>query len=211
MELYLQVYFNNRFSKRCSNSCYMSIDVTDIPIHEPRPFSTEWFSYKINHAALRYEIGLSVSDAEILWANGGENTDLMFFRDCLKCLLGRDEKVITDNIYRDLDCGRKRLFIGEDSRVVKRILCRHEILNSRLKQFAVLRTPFRHKISNHSDCFCAVLNIRQLILHNESSLFDIWEHRLMIASDNFLQIKIWNQFGRRERPIMSFFVIDTVQ
>lgn len=155
----------------------MSIDGTDVPIHEPRPFSSEWFSYKINHAGLRYEIGLSVYDAEIVWANGpykpGENTDLMVFRDCLKGFLGRDEKVIADNIYRDPACARKGLFSGEDGRLVKRILCRHEILNSRLKQFAVLRTPFRHKLSNHSDCFWAVLNITQLILRNESSLFDI--------------------------------------
>lgn len=153
----------------------MSIDGTDIAILEPRPFSSSWYSYKINHAGLRYELGISIYSNNIVWANGpykpGEKTDLMVFRDVLKQQLESEEKVIADNIYRDEKCARKGLFSGLDARFVKRVLCRHETVNGRLKQFKVMSSPFRHHFSKHSSCFWAVLNITQLVIQNERPLF----------------------------------------
>ena len=155
----------------------MSIDGTDVAMQELQPFSRTWFSYKINHAGLRYEIGLSIYGSNIVWANGpynpGKNTDLMVFRDVRKQELASDEKVLADNIYRDERCARKGIFTGEDGRFVKTVLCRHETVNGRLKNFAVMSAVFRHSISKHSNCFWAVLNITQLIIQNESPLFSL--------------------------------------
>ena len=61
-----------------------------------------------------------------------------------------------------------------DSSLHKRIRARHETVNSRLKNFAVLRHIFRHDLELHSDCFYAALNITQLTL-SELPLFSIFD------------------------------------
>ena len=39
-------------------------------INEPTPFNQSWYSYKFHGASLRYEIGVSIETAIIIWANG---------------------------------------------------------------------------------------------------------------------------------------------
>lgn len=160
------------------NSTDMNIDGTNFPIQEPLPFSSEWYSYKLNYEGFRCKVGLSIYSGDLVWANGpykpGEFTDVMFFRDKLKYLLRRIESFVADNIYRDKKWARKGHFTGPEGMKVKRILFRYEIINSRFKQFVVLRMPFRNDISVHSAWFSAVLYISKAILDHENSplIFD---------------------------------------
>lgn len=125
------------------------------PIQEPQPFSSTWFSYKLNHAGLRYEIGLSIHGDFVgkRPIHSVKGADLMIFRDNLKHQLRKDENLVADNICHNPKFARKGLFRGYQGRMVKRILCGHETINSRLKQLNVLKTPFRIAISKHASCF----------------------------------------------------------
>lgn len=68
--VYFYINFKSRFQYGSFKLCYMLIDVTNIPIHVPRPFSKKLFSYKLNNAGLRYEIAFSIHGDCVLWANG---------------------------------------------------------------------------------------------------------------------------------------------
>lgn len=152
-----KVTFNSRCETLSFNQVYTSIDGTDVPIEEPRPFSKEYHSHNLRHAGLKYEVRISIYSDNIVQPNGpykhGEYTDLMIFPDVLKHSLGLDEVVVAHHIYRDPKCARKRRFIDSEARVVKFILSRHEILSSRFKRFAVLRMPWRYESCKNSHCF----------------------------------------------------------
>ena len=49
---------------------YMTVDGTDFKINEPTPFDGMWYSHKFNHAALRYEVGVSIFSGLIVWVKG---------------------------------------------------------------------------------------------------------------------------------------------
>lgn len=55
----------------------------------------------------------------------------------------------------------------------KRILARHETLNSRIKRFACMRERFRHPLYLHPRLFHAVVNLTQLMIENSEPLFPI--------------------------------------
>lgn len=48
----------------------MWIDWTVFPIYDPRTFSSEWYSYNINRACVRYEVGRTVDGIKIVCTNG---------------------------------------------------------------------------------------------------------------------------------------------
>lgn len=50
---------------------HVSLDGTDFRIREPQPFNKKWFSHKFKAAGVRYEIGISIVEGEIVWASGG--------------------------------------------------------------------------------------------------------------------------------------------
>lgn len=55
----------------------------------------------------------------------------------------------------------------------KRALARHETLNGRLKEFAILSVRFRNSVKKHPLVFHAVINVTQLSIVNGEKLFDI--------------------------------------
>lgn len=54
-----------------NSNMHVSLDGTDFRIYEPTPFSKRWFSHKFKAAAIRYEIGISIGQGNIVWAAGG--------------------------------------------------------------------------------------------------------------------------------------------
>jgi len=62
--------FENRYIGTNGSACLMSVDCTDFLVHETAPFCPDFFSYKLKHAALRYEIGVSIQRGDIVWING---------------------------------------------------------------------------------------------------------------------------------------------
>lgn len=125
---------------------------------------------------MRYEIGISVRSANIVWASGpyacGTYSDVRIFRAGLKKLLGLEEFVIGDSGYTDVRCVRPPHHTNSLHRPLSLIRARHEIVNSYLKKFRVLSTRYRHDIRDHEHCFFAVLAAVHLEIMN-SPMFRI--------------------------------------
>lgn len=172
-----QVSLHNRFTSNHFRNCHMSVDATDVPICEPSPFSPRWYSYKLNHAGLRYEVAVSIFNGQIVWVNGpfrpGEMNDVQIFRQDLKQLILQNEKVVTDDGYPDQNCLRLEHVHTSEKNIFMRIRSRHETVNAMLKRFNVLTTPFRHGVEKNQLCFKAVANICQLLILYEEPLFSI--------------------------------------
>lgn len=126
------------------NTCYMTVDGTDFLIQEPKPLDRTFYSHKFKHAALRYEIGISIDKGDIIWVNGpfkaGSYPDSKIFRNNLEKKLRPGECVEADNgyryhyatvrapkTYRDvIECGKKA-----------RARARHEHVNGLLKNWGI--------------------------------------------------------------------------
>lgn len=154
---------------------YATFDCTDCSILEPRPFSKTWYSFKLHGSGLRYEIAISISDAHIVWVNGpykcGVLNDLQFFQQFLASkLIG--ERVIADKIYRHPNCMNPSDVTDDGyKKIHSRIRARHETVNSRFKNFAVLGQSFRHAVNKHFICFHAVAQIVSLMIKTTDPLF----------------------------------------
>ena len=152
------------------------MDGTDCPINEPTPFSTAWYSHKINSAALRYELTVSTRKAHIVSVNGpwpaGSYSDLKIFRNGVRKKLRDDEFVIADNGYTDPRCIKPPGDQHPRHELHRRIRSRHEVLNKRIKQFRILTQRFRHEIPFHGTCFHAISSITAIDSY-ESPLFPI--------------------------------------
>jgi hypothetical protein len=86
------------------------------------------------------------------------------------------EKCVADGTYRN------PVFVNKEhgrpkplSTLIRRILARHEALNSRFKRFAIFKLVrgFRHDIETHAIYFNAIANLTQIELEIESPLFDL--------------------------------------
>jgi hypothetical protein len=178
MFLFLKIHHQNRFDDSpVGTKTFVSLDGTDFPIEEPESFDRKWYSHKFKGPGLRYEIGLNIYNANIVWAMGGFPCglwpDLKLARECyLKAVLP-GELTIADDGYAD-----KKYFIypranPEISGFLKAISNRHETVNHRIRHFAVLAHRYRHSLVNHSQCFNAVINLTQLMLENGEPLYQI--------------------------------------
>lgn len=156
-------------------SCYASVDAIDCIINEPTPWSPTWYSHKFKHAALRYEIALSLR-GQIVWVNGpfpaGTFSDLKIFRIDLKNKLNEDELIIADRTYRDPKCKNPYNTSLLFAHTAGSFRAQHEAVNGRLKSFNVLFNEFRHCITKHGMCFYAVANLCQMALE-ESPVFSL--------------------------------------
>lgn len=150
---------------------HVSLDGTDFPIREPQPFNKKWFSHKFNAAGIRYEIGISIAEGEIVWASGGfpcgEWNDLKIAKD-LYLKYAKKEITLADKGYR-----LKPYFKQPSSAIEKRILPRHETLNSRIKEFSIMSNRFRYPLKKHPMVFHAVINVLQVSISNGERLFDL--------------------------------------
>lgn len=148
-----------------------SLDGTDFRIHEPTPFNPKWFSHKFKSAGIRYEIGISISHGDIVWASGGfpcgEWPDLKIAKDHYINIAG-NEVTLADKGYR----GHPN-FKAPSNQWEKRILARHETLNGRLKNFGILSQRFRHRREKHPKVFHSIVNIVQCSLNCGEKLFEI--------------------------------------
>lgn len=76
------------------------------------------------------------------------------------------EKVVAYREYPDVK-GISPISNDTDARFNGRICAQHKTLNQRLKQFSILKNPFRHLLSMHATSFYAVANVIQLCLSTE--------------------------------------------
>ena len=148
---------------------YVSVDGTDFLIREPSPFDPLWCSHKFHHAALRYEIGVSVTTGLIVWVYGpfpagAYNDQAIFNLRMRECLLDY-EKVIADNGY-----GGPKVVHGEilgdiDQQLKSELRSYYERVNGRIKSFMSLQHCWRHPLEKHSTVLLAVAKLVQICLH----------------------------------------------
>ena len=145
------------------------MDGTDFRIQQQVPFWTGWYSYKFNGPGLRYEVGLSIQTGWIVWINGpyppGRWPDINIFRHQLKNHLLPHERVEADDGYRGdrkVDCPGDNSPDLAQSHIKALVRGRHETVNRRMKQFAILHNTFRYDVGKHSYCFDAIAVVTQL-------------------------------------------------
>lgn len=150
---------------------HVSLDGTDFLICEPQPFDKKWYGHKFKHAGIRYEIGISIVEADIVWASGGfpcgEWNDLKIAKD-LYLHYAANEVTLGDKGYR-----LKPYFKQPENAIEKRILARHETLNGRIKEFAIMSHRYRHPLKKHPIVFHAVVNVIQVSISMGEKLFDL--------------------------------------
>src|SRR5687767_12681096 len=109
-----------------------------MPIQEPtRPIDPKWFSHKLNMAAMRYKVAVSIQTGWIVWCNGpflaGENSDITITRTSLIHFLNKNKFYIVGRAYRDgnqysiMPCGRHTY----QDRQMSVVCSRYKTINSR--------------------------------------------------------------------------------
>jgi len=161
--------------------CLVTIDGTDFLIYEPTPWSEKWYSHKLNHGGLRYEVGVCIQTGWIVWINGpypaGDWPDLSISRDGVCDALAPDEMFLADGTYRDGHGWCVTPTYNDpptaDDIMKGKARARHEDINSLLKQFNVLHHCFRHHRTKHGRVFTAVANIVQAKLQLDNPTFQV--------------------------------------
>ena len=163
---------------------FATVDGVHFPIDEFVNFTDSMFSHKIKHAAVAYEVVVSIYTSEILSINGpfqASTNDLTMFRDKVKNMIPDGKKVLGDLLYK-ADEEREKLVVvnDEDDNATKifkqRCLNRHETINKRLTDYGVLRQRFcgkRNKLHKHGLCFKACAALVQYSIQMDEPLFDV--------------------------------------
>jgi hypothetical protein len=160
--------------------CLISVDGTDCPIEELYPFDKGIFSEKLNGPGYKYEVGVCISTADIVWVNGpfkaGRADKTIFQEDGLRDALCNDKCVEADAGYQG-DDKLKNPNISQsrkDRKEKSKVRGRHENVNGFLKKFSVLANVFRHKLKEkHQMCFEAIAVITQLCFEFHGHLYDV--------------------------------------
>lgn len=170
LKLHSKVKCENRL-KNSNGNMHVTLDGTGCRIREPMPFSKKWYSHKFKSAGVRYEIGISIVEAEVVWASGGvpcgERPDIKLAKE-LYLHFAKNGVTLADKGYKL--AGK---FKQPSNSREKRLLAWHETLNGRLKQFSILSERFRHPLNKHPLVFHAVLNIVQISIMKGEKLFDM--------------------------------------
>lgn len=178
------------FNSQETERFIVSVDGTDFKIWEPKhptlPIDRRYCSHKFNHAAVKYEIVLSVKQSKCVLINGpfrGGIHDL----DMLRAVGGLKEKLsgaigkkaIADRGYKSSQLDEQflstpdRMDPAELYNFKSRVRVRQETFNGRLKKYESLQQTFRHGELKHKDVLEAVCVIVQYQMDNGSELFAV--------------------------------------
>jgi hypothetical protein len=147
----------------------MTVDGTDFLIMEPHPFHPMWFSHKFKHAALRYEVAVSIVTGHIVWVAGPypagryPDSEIVALPGGLEASMLPHETYFADGGYRF----SARAMVGPFTSDLR---ARHETANGMFKEFRCLRDIFRHDISKHQTVAFAVFNIIALRIKHQTPL-----------------------------------------
>lgn len=160
----------------------MTVDGTNFKCFEPKPFNKQFYSHKINHSGLRYEVGISIKKGDIVWIHGpfpcGAWPDLKIFRDAMLLYLNSNERVEADDGYRGeapkhVKCPKSFGNPIENKKMQAIARSRHETCNARFKMWGALNQCFRHDRLKHGDVFRACAVLTQLSIENGETLFQV--------------------------------------
>lgn len=142
------------------------------------------FDHKHNCCGFKYEIALMIYEPKIVWIKGpirgGKGDRDIFKEDGLKEKLESTpgKMAVADGGY---EMGDEPGFVcipnttdSKELRAFKsRVRCRHETVNGRLGNFAILQHKFRHGMKCHKVAFEAVAVIIQYQMDNGAPIFDV--------------------------------------
>lgn len=155
----------------------VTVDGTDFQTVEYTPFETGRKSHKFNGPGLRYELAISVETCYIVHINGpfpcGEWPDLRIARNLIHSRLAGDEYYLADKGYR---CGSgpaimRSALPPERQGEYDFLMSRHETINRRFKEFAILGTRFRHEEEKHPMIFRCVAVLIQIDIESGHNTF----------------------------------------
>jgi hypothetical protein len=151
-------------------------DACDFGINEPYPWDKKRYAKKFNGPGVRYNVAVAIHSNNICYASGphfSSVSETRIFRENLGTVIPEDEPVKIDGCTggnpRQMKppAGENR----EDRKQKSVYQGRQETIFSRMKQFNVLDSHFRHNetseehtLYKHQVCFDAVLVITQLKL-----------------------------------------------
>lgn len=177
-----QIRWENRLIGDDGRAAKVTVDGTDFETVEYSPFNKGRCSHKFNHAALRYEVAISVATCYIVHINGpflaGDWPDLRVARRWLHSRLEPNEYYLADAGYQRGTSGIGPA-IGRASMPRHRraeydtLMARHETINRRFKEFAILGSRYRNQELKHSDIFHCVAVLVQVDIVLGALKFDV--------------------------------------
>ena len=175
---YLQIRWENRLIGDTGRAAKVTVDGTDFQTVEYRPFNRGRRSHKFNGPGLRYEVALSISNCDIVHINGpfrcGEWPDVRIARGNLHPRLRPNEYYLADAGYMGPGPAIRRnnlprLRIPE----FNALMARHETINRRFKEFAILGSTYRHAEEKHGEIFRCIAVLVQIDIEHGNLLFEI--------------------------------------
>lgn len=175
----MQIRWENRLIGDNGRAAKVTVDGTDFHTVEYTPFNPGRRSHKFNGPGLRYEVALSISNCYIVHINGpflcGTWTDLGISREWLNTRLRPNEYYLADKGYRfhpspaimcdDLPRERRAEF--------RTLMARHETINRRFKEFAVLGSRYRHEEQKHGEIFRCIAVLVQIDIEHGNLSFEV--------------------------------------
>jgi hypothetical protein len=139
-------------------------------------------SKKFNHGAAKYEIGISIFTAQVVWISGpfrgAEHDMTMLTKGGLLDKVADGKMCVADRGYKSNKPEIKAKLSLPNEHDPTKInnfkswaRLRHETLNGRLKFFNILSDTFWHGFDNHKFMFEAVVVIVQYQMDNGSPIF----------------------------------------
>ena len=171
-----------------------------------------YYSHKLKHSIVRYEIGLNIFLVDMCWANcsyeAGRWNNINISRNSLISRLGMGERVeveVDDGYIGEYPqyIKRPKEFVNpEETRFMQqRIQNRQETASKRLKQFEILKQRYIYDISKHSDVLRACAVLTQVSLDGGDKLFSCAyrgidnligrEKRRSNVSDDIISISVY--------------------
>ena len=165
---FFKICWENRLIDDNGKAVKVTVDGTDFETIEYKPFNPGRLSHKLNRPGLRYEVALSIAKCYIVHINGpficGEWSDLRIARNFLHSRLSPREYYLADSGYR---CGNgpaimRNALPQNERNMYDKLMARHETVNRRFKEFAILREKYRHEEAKHDEIFRCIAVLVQM-------------------------------------------------
>ena len=173
-----KILFENRKSGDVGNDCLLSVDGTDFRV--AKSYERPYYSYKFKKSGLRYKVALCIKTGDILLVGGALSAwHLEWQHDIprrISELFGGGGEV-WGGWYR----GSAPLYAKcpgvieanpDKAGMQQRVRNRQETVNKRFKNWAILSSPFHHKLLEHQTVFGAIVVLTQLSF-TENPLFQV--------------------------------------
>ena len=157
----------------------VTVDGTDFETVEYAPFNPGRRSHKLNRPGLRYEVAISIATCYIVHINGpflcGDWPDLRIARSWLHRRLEPKEFYLADAGYR---CGTgpaitRHGMPPHQRSTFDKLMARHETINRRFKEFAILGSKYRHEEHKHGEIFHCIAVLVQIDIESGGVQFPV--------------------------------------